>query len=133
MRTASLFFVMTIAACGSSIRATEINSPPRPLAARTPESVEVFTSGAPARPHMDLAYYEAQQASEFSSDDTRDFIVKLRADAAKRGCDGLVVGGITHETTSTIFDEHQPRSNKGLTATCIVYTDTGAPQIAGGG
>jgi len=122
---------MTIAACGSSIRATEINSAPRPLAARTPESVEVFTSGAPMRPHMDLAYYEAQQASEFSSDDTREFIVKIRAAAAQRGCDGVVVGGITHETTRTIFDEHQARSNKGMTATCIVYTDLGAPQVAG--
>ena len=96
---------MSVAACGSSIRATEINPAPRPLAARTPESVEVFTSGAPARPHMDLAFYEAQQSSEFSSDDTREFIVKMRAAAAQRGCDGLVVGGITHETTRTLIDE----------------------------
>lgn len=122
---------MTIAACGSSIRATEINSAPRPLAARPPESVEIFTSGPPLRPHMDLAYYEARQSSEFSSDDTRELIVKMRVAAARRGCDGLVVGGITHETTRTIFDSHRPTSNKGLTATCIVYTD--APQVAGGG
>lgn len=82
---------------------------------------------------MDLAFYEAQQSSELSSDDTREFIVKMRAAAAQRGCDGLVVGGITHETTRTIFDEHQPTSNKGLTATCIVYTDLDAPRVAGGG
>ncbi len=79
---------------------------------------------------MDLAYFEAQQKSEFSSDDTRDFIVKLRVEAAWRGCDGLVVGGVTHETTRTFFDDHAPTSNKGLTATCIVYTDLGEPQLA---
>lgn len=122
--------VLFTAACGSSIQATEINSAPRPLAARPPETVEVFTSGPPLRPHMDLAFYEAQQESEFSSDDTADFITKMRKVAARRGCDGLVIGGVTHETTGAILDRHQPRSNKGMTATCIVYTDSPPPAPA---
>jgi hypothetical protein len=117
-----IFSLLLLAACGSTIHATEINPPPGPLAARPAATVEVFTSGPPARPHMDLAYFEAQQDSEFSTDDTRDFIVKMREAAARRGCDGLVIGAITHEVHGAIFDARQPTSQKGLTATCIVYT-----------
>jgi hypothetical protein len=113
--------LLLLAACGTTIRTTDINPAPRPLAARSPESVEVFTSGPPARAYKDLALFEAQQDSEFSSDNTREFIVEMRAEAARRGCDGLVIGGITHETRGSMLDSHQTTSQKGLTGTCIVY------------
>lgn len=124
--------LLLLAACGTTIRATDINPAPRPLAARPPESVEVFTSGPPARAYKDLAFFEAQQQSEFSSDNTREFIIEMRAEAARRGCDGLVIGGITHETRGTFLDSHEPTSNKGLTATCIVYT-ADEPALAASG
>jgi hypothetical protein len=116
-----LICLLLLAACGTTIRTTEINPAPRPLAARSPESVEVFTSGPPARPYKDLALFEAQQESEYSSDNTREFIIEMRAEAARRGCDGLVIGGITHETRRTLLDSHEATSQKGMTATCIVY------------
>ena len=119
--------LLLVAACGSSIRATEINTAPRPLQARTPEQVEVFTSGPPARPHIDVTFFEVQQDSEMSSDDTREFIIKLREEAARKGCDGLVIGGVTHEPAGTLLDNQTPTSYKGMTATCIVYSD---PHVA---
>jgi hypothetical protein len=120
--------LLLLTACGSTIRATEINQAPRPLTARAPEQVEVFTSGPPARPHIDLTFYEVQQ-EEYSADDTREFIDLARVEAARKGCDGLVIGGITHEPTATLSDSNTVTSRKGLTATCIVYTDLD-PQVA---
>ena len=119
--------LLLLTACGSTIRATEINPAPRPLAARAPETVEVFTSGPPARPHVDISFLEIQQDSKLSTDDTGEFIGQLRIEAAARGCDGLVIGGITHEPTG----EKRSTSFKGMTATCIVYTDL-EPQLAAG-
>ncbi len=124
MRIAAL---LLLAACGSTIRTTEINPAPHPLGARPPETVEVFTSGPPARPHVDVSFLEIQQESKLSIDDTRELIAKLRIEAAARGCEGLVIGGVTHEPTGG----DQTTSLKGMTATCIVYTDAD-PQLAAG-
>lgn len=113
-----------LAGCGTSVMETPVNPAPRPLTERPPESVEVFTSGAPERPHVDVMLLEAEQTSNFSVDNTPDFIAELRARAAKIGCDAIVVGGITNATVPSI-DMHTSTSRKGLTASCIVYKPPG--------
>jgi hypothetical protein len=124
MKLTALAFLLatlaaTVTACGTSIEETQINQPPRVMAARPPESVEVLSSGAPTRPHVDVAYLEAQQASGFSGDDTAQFVAKLRVRAAARGCDAIVLGGVTHDVSVW----HNGSSNqKGIVATCVVYT-----------
>ncbi len=125
-RLPALMFI-ALAACGTSITRTDLNPPPRPLAARPASSVEVFTSGAPARPHVDVALLEAEEASGWSTASTGDMIGSLRARAASMGCDAVVISGATSRDPGiadkeSLFVEH-PRGRKGLFATCVVYSD----------
>jgi hypothetical protein len=106
------------AGCGTSIQATMINPAPHPMQSRPPESVEVYSSGPPQRPYIDVAYLEAEQQTAYSVDDTAQFIGHLRERAAAMGCDGVVLGGVTHAAEPT-SDLHLTR--KGLTATCVMF------------
>ncbi len=108
--------------CGTDIRVTRLNfagdRPPRP-----PEAVQVFASGPPGdRPFIDVAYLEAEQQA-LSDDNTSEFIMKLRKIAADLRCDALVLGHVTHATKPSVFDAHMPDDRKGMTATCIAYTE----------
>ena len=117
--------LLLLTACGSTIRTTEINPSPRPLGTRPAESIEVFTSGPPARPHVDVAFFEIQRDSALSNDDTNEFIAKLRIAAADRGCEGLVIGGVTHSPATT-----NEKWSTSMTATCIVYTAADTQRFA---
>lgn len=91
MRFALALFAL--AACGTTIRTTPINRAPHAMYPRDAASVELFTSGPPQhRSYVDVAFLEAEQESGYSTDDTPEFLAKLRARAAAMGCDGLVVG-----------------------------------------
>jgi hypothetical protein len=128
--------------CGTSIGVTPLNTSPRPLQARAPGDVEVFTTSAPPYSYVDVAYLEAEQSSEMSSDDMPEFIAKLRVRAAEIGCDGLILGGqtnretvswsdVTHDVADALSKKPletpenygQPVNLRGLTATCIVYRE----------
>lgn len=110
---------VVLAGCGTSIQATAINPAPHVLAPRPTESVEVFTSGAPARPHVDVALLEAEQDSSYSLDDTGAMLAKLRERGAAMGCDALVFHGLSSSSEELVGDQVQSR--KGVYATCIVY------------
>jgi len=126
------WLVLLAAGCGTTISVTPINPARRPLGARPPETVEIFSSGPPGRPHVDIAYLEAEQQTSLSVDNTPEFIHELRSRAADMGCDGLVLGGLTHAAdvaTSVIGDVNA--SKKGITATCIIYTaEAGTAQVS---
>ena len=106
------------AGCGTSIHATMINPAPHVMQSRPPETVDIYSSGPPQRPSVDVAYLEAEQRSAYSEDDTAQFIGHLRERAAAMGCDGVVLGGVTHAAEPNT-DLHLTR--KGLTATCVMY------------
>jgi len=118
---------LALAACGTTIRETVINPSPRQMVSRPPETVELFTSGAPARPHVDVAFLEAEESSSWSTDGTADMLNKLRKRGADRGCDAIVVGGLSSRDpglndTETWLVDH-PKGRKGIYGTCIVYTE----------
>jgi hypothetical protein len=122
MSKAIVAAVLFAIGCGTNIRVTRLNwvgdRPPRP-----PESIQVFASGPPGdRPFVDVAYLEAEQEA-FSGDNTHEFILKLRKIAANLRCDALVLGGVTHATVGNPLDPKVPVDRKGMTATCIVYTE----------
>jgi len=109
--------------CGTTISVTPINPAQRQLRARPPEAVEIFSSGPPPRPHLDIAYLEAEQETHLSFDNTPEFIAMLRSRAADMGCDGLVLGGLTHDAdVAASVVGNVNASKKGITATCIIYT-----------
>jgi hypothetical protein len=118
--------VVALTGCGTSIRTTMVNPAPHPMVARHPASVELFTAGAPARPHVDVALIEAEEQSSFSTSRTPDMLNKLRVRGAEMGCDAVVIGGMSsrdpgiHDAESWLVDH--PKGRKGVYATCIMYT-----------
>ena len=128
MRKLALLVVL-VTACGTTIRATAINPSPRPMPSRPPETVELFTSGAPNdRHYVDVAYLEAEQDSPYSFDDTPEFLNQLRVRGAAMGCDGVVVGAPTNKVTTDLGDK--PANVKGVVATCIMFVDPADARLA---
>jgi len=123
MRTLFLL-TFTLAACGTTITQTGINPAPHPMTARPVETVEVFTSAAPTRPHIDVAILEAKQSSTLSVDRMPEIISELRKRAAAIGCDGLVING---PNNSVVGDRHGTTTLAGYNGTCIAYTDAPPP------
>jgi hypothetical protein len=91
---ASLSFV---AGCAAE-RVTALRTPPRPVVARAASEVEVFMTGAPGRPYVDVALLEVSGLYTPGA-----WVTATRELAAKNGCDGVVL-------------EQQP------VAVCIVYS-----------
>jgi hypothetical protein len=101
MKLLALALALALTGCATlapQITEEQLNPAPRPLLTRTPDQVEVLSSGAPARPHVDFAVFHAVGGNFANLDE-------LRAMAAKQGCDALVLDG-----------GH---------ATCVVYTGSG--------
>ena len=114
----ALALTLGLAACGTTIHQIPTNSPPHALAPRPPETVEVFTATPPPRPYVEIAFFEAQPASQLSFDDANAVFAKLRAQAAETGCDGLIITG---PSDRVVGDRHQVDTLHGFAGTCIVY------------
>ena len=112
----------TLIVCGydTDVQYTALARTPR-TAGRSPESVKVYLSSPPRRPHRDVGLLEAEQMSEFSWDDSRDMIRKMRETAARVGCDAIFVKGIGSNTDRFLGVTDTPTSTKTMTATCIRY------------
>jgi hypothetical protein len=102
-----------------SVGFSPINEPPRSLRRRSPESVEIFASSQPTRPHVDIGIIQVSQADCTNLNPGtqgcdlawRDLFGTLRAHAALLGCDAVsVVGYGTSQAMS-------------LRAICVVYSD----------
>ena len=112
----------SVAGCGTWVDATPLNAPPHALSPRAPESVEIYASGAPSRPHVDVALLRADQVNR-SNADMATMMRKLRVQAAKMGCDAIVVSGATEQAgapTGSSFALLDPGTHS-LLATCLAY------------
>ncbi len=132
-RLVALILTLGAAACGSSVKTIAINPAPHAMTPRPPETVEMFTSGPPQRPYVDVALMEAEEESSFSTHKTPEMLTALRERGAQMGCDAIVFGGMSSrdpnlgDTETWLNDDAKGR--KGIYATCIVYT--GTPTVAG--
>jgi hypothetical protein len=106
-----LLAVAATVACSPIIRYTAINASPSTMTPRSPEAVEVFSSGPPTRPHVDVALIEVEDPP-FGLE-TSELLQSLRARAAEAGCDGVVV-------TAIAVGRHDRRVMYG---TCIRYAE----------
>jgi hypothetical protein len=95
-------------ACGVSAQHSWLNKPPRPMVPRPAETVDVYASGPPSAPHVDVAIIEAGEY-DFGSSTLNDVVTALRAQAARLGCDVIRIGDATNRRSGT--------------ATCAMYTD----------
>jgi len=106
--------------CGTFVRSTYVNDPPRPLTPVAAQNVEVFVSGPPQRDYVDVALLEVEQTQSINRTGTDYMIEKLRRAAGKMGCDAVVLAGASEHSRDpdALFDE----DSKTLIASCIVYT-----------
>jgi hypothetical protein len=114
------------AGCGTFVDFTPLNDSPCPLSPRSPGSVEVFSSGAPTRPHVDVALVEAKQTHSLNEQGTGLMVQRMREQAAALGCDAIVLGSVTdHQGAQpgSGWDLLDPGATK-RQATCIVYQDS---------
>lgn len=112
------FAALSFAACGSTLALTPLNASPRPLSAIDPAAVQMFTSGVPTRPFVEVALLEVQQTGAASLDDSSRVLGKLRVAAARHGCDGVI---LNDSANSTIGSSRTVHTLVGYRATCIVF------------
>jgi hypothetical protein len=116
--SALLFFAACVTT-SSSVQPT--NPSPRPLSPRPVTSVEVFTASQPPRPFVEVALIKASGSSQ--GDARTGLVQEMRSEAARIGCDGIVVNG-SAETVAP--HDGMGGSVLGYSSACIVYTDTPA-------
>lgn len=108
-----------ISALSSAIEYSEVpvNAATSPLVPRQPADEPLFTSGAPARSHVDVAVLWASSLVDHSLGELFD---RLRLEGAKKGCDAVVV------TDLQITSYDRSANGRIAAGTCIEYTGSGA-------
>lgn len=118
-----LFFVVALCntACGSTtLNYIETRQPPGRLHQRSPERVEIFMTGKPDRPFVEIGLIESQQGG---ADGVKAVIAKMRRFAGERGCDALVIfAGNDATVTSGGKDFTVSETLRGYRGSCLVYT-----------
>jgi hypothetical protein len=136
-RSGSALFVvvLTLAACGTSVKETFISDPPSPMTPRERYSVLVYASTPPTRPHIDVAKLEVEERHGIDEKGVDFAIDRLRTRAAAIGCDGVVVSGIRERDAIGVtslpgggYRLLNPNATT-LRGRCIVFVD---PPPAGG-
>ncbi len=120
------FHIITLLAlvatsCAVKTSYTPTNTPPRPLQAKNPSEVQVFTSALPSRPFTDIGLIKAQERA-FSSEG--QLIPSMRSQAARVGCDGLVIQGSNNKV---VGGQNGVSTREGLWGSCIVWTAPATP------
>jgi len=124
--------VVMLTACGTTTQWVPTNPSPRPLTPRPPSTVEVWTTAVPNRPYTEVGLITARQSSDLSVDGMPEIINELRAEAARIGCDAVMLqgkddkvvgGGSTFRGTGS----SSTSTLEGYWGACIVYLDTPAP------
>ncbi len=114
---------MLLAGCGTKVVYMPLNASPRAMKARSAAEVEVFTSSKPSRPFTEVGMIESQQESMYSGDSPQQVFFRMRAEAAQRGCEALIV--TSNDGVDGQSWEHggAVKTLKGYRGTCIVYND----------
>jgi hypothetical protein len=103
-----------LAGCGVTIAETPLNPSPRPMTARTPDSVDLFSGdGRPPRPYVEVSELSEDPQTAFG-DQAYSMVTKMREHAGELGCDGLVVTDVRQEAIGG--------QNSRLIGRCIMYT-----------
>jgi hypothetical protein len=111
MRACVSFVALALTAgCGSQVNTIPLRPPPRPVSSHGFESVVVYASGPPIRPHVAIARLELARTNDPDDQASLLMINRLRQRAGTLGCDGVVLG-------STAGDSDR----RSLDAVCIVY------------
>ncbi|MCE9579125.1 MAG: hypothetical protein K8W52_38740 [Deltaproteobacteria bacterium] len=128
MRTNLSFFasllLVAATACGTTTRFIATNPSPQPLVAKPASAVQVYTTGVPELPYVEVGIIQGRQSSELSFDEMPKIISAMRADAGKAGCDALLINGASDKV---VGDHHSTTTLEGFWGTCIVFVPAGSP------
>jgi len=114
---------LLVCGCGTNVTFTALDGAPRRPRLPPGAQVDVYLSAPPNRPYHDVGLLEAEQMSEFSVDETRDMLRKMRGEAARYGCDAIYVKGVGAHGQTSVFLDGNAASVKAVSATCIRYND----------
>lgn len=119
LRWAPVLAVCLSSCAETTVTYTQLNVLPNNLLkVRKPEQIQVFSSTAPDRPHLDVGLISVQEGE--ANETPASLIEVLRRSGAERGCDALLLAppsSTTKPTGLTYFDN----SYQVYSATCIVY------------
>jgi hypothetical protein len=107
-------------ACGTTTTFAPLNASPRPLAARAPDSVEIFQE-PPSKAYVVVGTIETQPESAYA--DTRltpKLVAAMRGEAARAGCDALLMQGNTPVPADTLGA--RAVASTSYRAACLVFT-----------
>jgi hypothetical protein len=109
-----------LVACGPTISTTPLNPSPRPFTPRNPMAVEIYTTGLPQRPYVEVAALSAKGGN------AEEHVPAMREEAGKMGCDALVFTTMPRDATATGYNWKtggvtSTSANSGSTATCVVW------------
>jgi hypothetical protein len=132
MHRVSLVFVLVLSSvgCGTALNYIPTREPPHTLQARSASGVEVFMTGAPGRPYVELGMIEAQQEG-WSRDGAADIVAKMREFAGERGCDALVIFSSNDAVVSSTGENPSVSTLKGYRGSCLAYVDGAEPLPVG--
>jgi hypothetical protein len=112
---------LALGGCGSTVTSfMPLNESPRPLAARSVNEVKVFTTSIPKSAFVEVGLLTSGNSGLASANDF-ELINLLRVEAAKHGCDALVITGINK--TATVAGASATESTANYRAVCAVFTD----------
>jgi len=101
MSRLALLSLLLASACGTRVLYTSLQSPPHALHSRSPGSVEVAET-EPTRPYVTVGIIETQPDSEYTETHlTPQLVDEMRRQAARGGCDALLMQGASPAPPST--------------------------------
>ena len=120
-RAALITIATLVSGCGTVVTYTPLLGNAYTVSSRPPESVDIYLSEPPTRPHQDVGLLEAEQESEMSVDGTKEMLAEVRRQAARHGCDAIFIKRVGSDAKSFLDSNW---AVKAITATCIRYTAT---------
>jgi hypothetical protein len=108
-----------LTACGTDVQYMPLNAAPHEMAARDPSSVELFTTGKPTKPYVEVGRIRSELASVASNSNADDLLQALRVEGGKRGCDAVIVAGTDKMASANAMGAYE--GTLGYTGVCIVY------------
>ena len=109
-RSIATLVSLVMLGCGSfSMSFTNSGVPHRPMEARTADEVQIFASGPPPRHYVEVGLLEARGGP---SDTPGTVLAKMRNEAARQGCEGLIIIPTTapkaFRSSCILFDDAPP-------------------------
>ena len=109
--------------CAAQVFYTQVLPPPHAVAPRRVEDVQVFVVTPPTAPHVNVGLF--QVTGGMDAMDSNAQVARLRAEAAARGCDAVVITAIEHQSSK------DTRAN--VQGSCVVYDDPASATKSVGG